>query len=306
MLWQANPHARADVVNFHVAFNLALVVAFVGLLDPAARLLAMALPGRQRKANLMAEPLYLEQAMLDTSYLALTNASREALRMGDRVDSMLRLLLQAITANDLVALQQLARDGKVLDRLQEALKAYLTQLGTDGLSDTDATRHSHILDFAVNLGHAGDIIEHGLADAASRKLKRGIVLHSEDEADLRSFHACVLEHLKLAMASLMTGDRRSAQSLLDAKRHLNAMERTVGRRHLNRLEARQKTDLESSTLYLAILRDLRRVNSHLSAVAYDILGLAHGREAADESLAREKEPVAEIGTIGADETTPPA
>jgi phosphate:Na+ symporter len=296
MLWQANPNPTADVVNFHIAFNLALAIAFVGLLDPAARLLA--LPERLKKADHMAAPMYLEETVLDAPYLALTNASREAPRMGDLVDAMLRLLLQAVTANDQEGLKQLARNGKALDGLQEALKAYLTQLGTDGLSDADATRHSHILDFAVNLGHAGDIIERGLADTSSRKLKRAIALHPEDEADLRSFHAYVLEDLKLAMASFMTEDRRSAQGLLDAKRHLNAMERTVERRHLGRLKARQ-SDLEASTLYMAILRDLRRVNSHLSAVAYDVLGLTDAQEAADEPPTGEKEPVAEVRTIGA-------
>jgi phosphate:Na+ symporter len=298
LLWQANPHPSADVVDFHIAFNLALAVGFVGILDPAARVLAIVLPEQPKKADSMAGPLYLEEAVRDVPYLALINASREALRMGDLVDAMLRLLLQALVANDLEALKELARNGKALDGLQEAVKAYLTQLGTDQLSDADARRHSHILEFSVNLGHAGDIIERGLADAASRKMKREIVLHPEDEADLRSFHACVLEDLRLAMASLMTEDRRSSQSLLDAKRNLNAMERAVRRRHLNRLEGRPKGDLEASTLYLAILRDLRRVNSHLAAVAYDVLGLSDAQEAADEPAARDNEPITDVPAIG--------
>lgn len=299
VLWQANSHPAADVVNFHVAFNLALTVVFVGLLDPAARLLTIALPERQKKAERVAEPLHLDEAALDTPYLALANASREALRMGDLVNSMLRLLLQAITMNDPEALKELARNGSALDRLQAAVKAYLTQLGTDGLPNSDAIRHSQILDFVVNVGHAGDIIERGLADAASRKLKRGIVLPAEDDADLRSFHTCVLDDLKLAMASFITEDHRSAQSLLDAKRYLNVMERAVGRRHLSRLEGRPKEDLEASTLYLAILRDLRRVNSHLSAVAYDVLGMTDAPGIADESAVRDNEPVVESGMIGA-------
>jgi phosphate:Na+ symporter len=83
----------------------------------------------------------------------------------------------------------------------------------------------------------------------------------------------VLEDLKLAASTFMTEDPRSAQSLLDAKRRLNAMERATGRRHLGRLEAAQPGGLEGSTLHLAILRDLRRVNPHVSTIAYDVLGL---------------------------------
>ncbi len=171
-------------------------------------------------------------------------------------------------------LKELVHTGKALDRLLEALKAYLTQLGTDGLSEADVQRHGHVLDFAVNLGHAGDIIERSLADAAARKAKRGLSLTKEDEADLRAFHGRVLDDLRLASSTFMAEDARSAQSLLDAKRGLNAMERAAGRRHLGRLEARTPGGLEGSTLYLAILRDLRRVNSHVSIIAYDALGLA--------------------------------
>jgi phosphate:Na+ symporter len=283
-LWQLDPDPAASVVNFHIAFNLVLAIAFVGLLDPAARLLTRAMPERQTKTAETAQPLYLGEAALDTPYLALTNASREALRMADLVEAMLRRLLEALIGNDAEAAKELARMGKTLDRLQDALKAYLTQLGTDGLSEVDAQRHGHVLDFAVNLGHAGDIVEHNLADAASRKAKRSLMLAKEDDADLRSFHFHVLEDLKLATATFMTEDERSARTLLDAKRQLNAMERASGRRHLNRLEVRPPGGFEASTLYLAILRDLRRVNSHVSAIAYDVLGMVDSPETHDEPM----------------------
>jgi phosphate:Na+ symporter len=282
-LWHINPNPAASVVNFHIAFNLTLAIVFIGLLDPASRLLMRAMPEKRRKAADAGQPLYLDEAVLDTPYLALTNASREALRMADLVDAMLRRLLQAVTGNDAEAIKALLGIGKALDRLQESLKSYLTQLGTDGLSEIDAQRHAHVLDFAVNLGHAGDIIERSLADAASRKAKRGLVLAREDEADFRAFLGRVLDDLRLATATFMTEDIRSAQTLLDAKRQLNAVERATGRRHLHRLAAGSPEGLEASTLHLAILRDLRRVNSHVSTIAYDVLGFADPQENQEEA-----------------------
>jgi phosphate:Na+ symporter len=293
-LWRINPNPAAAIVDFHILFNLSLAVVVVGLLDPAANLLTRVLPDRKKTGD-PAQPLYLEDTALDTPYLALTNASREALRTADLVEAMLRQFLKAVTGNDQEAIKQLARDGKALDRLQEALKAYLTQLGTDALSEPDAQRHDHVLDFVVNLGHAGDIIEHSLADAAARKARRGLVLTQDDAVDLDTFHSRVLEDLKLAASTLMTEDPRSAQRLLDAKRQLNAMERATGRRHLARLEARQPGGMEASTLYLAILRDLRRVNSHVSAIAYDVLGLDDSLEARDEPTADAAEQFADGG-----------
>ncbi len=278
-LWRLDPDPSASVVNFHIAFNLVLAIVFVGVLDPVSRLLVRALPDKKAKANEAAQPLYLEEGALDTPYLALTNASREALHMADLVEAMLRRLLEALAGNDADAIKDLARTGKALDRLQEALKAYLTQLGTDGLSETDARRHGLVLEFAVNLGHAGDIIERGLADIATRKAKRGLAFTKEDAADLHDFHGRVLDDLRLAASTFMTEDPRSAQTLLDAKRHLNAMERASGRRHLGRLEAGR---MDASTLHLAVLRDLRRVNSHVASVAYDVLELTDPFDAGQE------------------------
>jgi phosphate:Na+ symporter len=189
-LWQSDPDPAAAIVNFHVAFNIVLAVVFVGLLGPAARLLTLALPDRKIMADDPALPQYLDEAALDTPYLALTHASREALRMADLVELMLRRLLQSVISNDQSALKDLARN-KALDRLQKAVKAYLTHLGTDSLSDTDSQRHAHILDFVVNLGHAGDIIERGLADAAMRKTKRGLLLPKMTQPiSTRSISAC--------------------------------------------------------------------------------------------------------------------
>jgi Na+/phosphate symporter len=51
---------------------------------------------------------------------------------------------------------------------------------------------------------------------------------------------------------------------------LNPIERATGRRRLNRLEAHALGGLEASKLHLAILGDLRRVNSHVSAIGYGL------------------------------------
>lgn len=285
-------NASEAVVDFHILFNLTLMLVFVWFLDPVALLLKRILPAKQKSTD-VTDPLYLDETALDTPYLALTNASREALRMADLVEVMLCQFNKVATDGNPEAIKDLVRAGKVLDRLQEAVKAYLTQLGTDGLSPTDGERHAHVLDFAVNLGHAGDIIERSLAVAASRKAKRGLVMPAEDSDDLTTFVTLVREDLRMAGSTFMTEDTRSANRLLERKRQLNAMERATSRRHLARLKVRQPEELEASTVHLTMLRDLRRVNSQISGVAYDVLGLTDPSDqdgGSEQEIAVEQEP----------------
>jgi phosphate:Na+ symporter len=65
---------------------------------------------------------------------------------------------------------------------------------------------------------------------------------------------------------------------VNAKRRLNDFERNVTRDHLARLDG---SSLEASNLFLAALRDLKLVNSHLASIGYAVLG-----DRGDQALSR--------------------
>jgi phosphate:Na+ symporter len=283
LVWRLSASAGGAITDFHVAFNLVLALGFVGLLDPAARLLERVLP--DEKTDDASQPSYLESAGLGNPHLALTNASREALRMADLVEAMLRCLLQALTGGHSATLREIVPSRKALDQLREAVKAYLAQLATDGLDEADTRRRNHLLNFVVNLAHAGDIIEQSLAKRVERQIKRGFVLTEEDGADLKLLHARVLDNLRFATSVLMTRELRSAETLIEAKRALNAMEREIGRRHAGSLGS---GSIGANMAYLAILRDLRRISSHISAIAYDVIEVADWAEACDTAARRSR------------------
>jgi hypothetical protein len=85
--------------EFHIVFNVVLAAAFIGLLDPLASFLVKIFPEDRRPADLSA-PRYLDESALETPSLALANAARETLRMGDFVETMLRQVMVAIMTND--------------------------------------------------------------------------------------------------------------------------------------------------------------------------------------------------------------
>lgn len=264
------PFPGAQMVDFHIAFNVALGVIFVGLLGPAARLLARLLPAAA-VADDPGRPLYLAEGALETPYLALANAARETLRMGDLVEGMLLRFLDAVTGHDRAALDEAARLGKALDRLQDAVKAYLTRLGREEMAEQDGKRLREVMEFVVNLGHAGDIVERNLAEAARGKGKRQLSLPPADRKDLADYHRLVVDDLKLALSTFMAEDPRGARELVDAKRRMSELERAATRGHLARLVPGRPDALAASAVHLAALRDLKRINSHLSVIGYTVL-----------------------------------
>src|SRR5712671_221494 len=85
--WQ--PDLAKMTAEFHIAFNVATAIIFIGLLDGMARLLKKLLPNRVQETD-PSRPRYLDQSALETPSLALADAARETLHMGDHVEVMLR------------------------------------------------------------------------------------------------------------------------------------------------------------------------------------------------------------------------
>jgi phosphate:Na+ symporter len=62
-----------------------------------------------------------------------------------------------------------------------------------------------------------------------------------------------------------------ARQLLSEKVAFRDRERLAAEKHLDRLRSGRVESIETSSLHLDILRDLKRINSHLTSVAYPIL-----------------------------------
>lgn len=86
-------------------------------------------------------------------------------------------------------------------------------------------------------------------------------------AEIRGLHGRVVEQMRLAMTVFMTQDIRMARELVAEKDRIRAAEREAMESHLNRLRDGTLASIETSTLHLDILRDLKRINAHVTSVA---------------------------------------
>lgn len=266
-LWQWNSSPASAITAFHLGFNAVLAVACIGFLGPAARFLSWLFPEKLKHQAEVVRPLFLEAEALDTPYLALANAAREILRMGDLVDAMLRLVPAVLAKQDKATSAQATRLGRELETMHAAVKSYLAKLDRADLTERDTVRFSDLIEFAVNLGHAGDILVRRIVQAAARQ---GSAIDNIDHEALLRIHARVSSVLKLALSTMTTEDQRSARELIDAKREVNEAERTVSRDHLARLGGADEIALGASSPFLTTLRDLKTVNSHLASIGYAV------------------------------------
>lgn len=263
-------NARA-VADFHTAFNLILAALFLPLLTPYAALLRQMLPAKIDQSD-PRRPMYLDPAAQETPIVAIGGAVREALRLADVLEAMLLGLRDAFSRADRRQISETKRLDDILDKLNTAIKEYVTSLDPDSLSEADHQRVRDILIFSTNMEHAGDIIDKNLLGTASKRLRRGVTFSKAGEAQLLAMIDRVLGNLKMAASLFMTADDRVARLLVGEKEAFRNLEAEATQAHFGRLRERRVESFETSTMQLDVMRDLKNVNTHIvAAAAYPVL-----------------------------------
>ena len=217
------------------------------------------------------KPRYLEPEALETPAEALACATREALRIGDHVEDMLKRTIEVLANDDARLAREVEARDDLVDSLYEAVKLYVTAVTRQELDEPESRRAVEILTFTTNLEHVGDIIDRNLMELAAKKIKHRLRFSPAGFAEIRAIHAMVLANLRLALNVFITGDLELARQLLAQKVSLRSVEQAATEQHLARLASGRADTIESSSLHLDIVRDLKRINSHLTSIAYPIL-----------------------------------
>jgi phosphate:Na+ symporter len=258
------------VANAHTAFNIALAALFLPLAGLAARLLEQAI-SEPRAAPGEAKLLHLDETALSTPAVALAGASREVLRTADTVEVMLREVILAFETDAQDRVAAIRKLDDTVDRAQEQVKLYLTRLTRGPLNEADSRRAFDLILFTTNLEHVGDIIDKNLLELAAKKQRLKSSFSEEGWREISDLHARAVEQARLAVTVFVTRDAEMARQLVVAKDKVRAVERAATENHLRRLREGTLASLETSSLHLDILRDLKRIVAHLTDVAYPIL-----------------------------------
>ncbi|MQA57882.1 Na/Pi cotransporter family protein [Pseudomonas piscis] len=262
--------AQEVVIGFHLLYNTARCLLLLPSVSPMARLCAWLLPERAQE-NGRARPRHLDPTALVTPSLALANAARETLRIGDLVDSMLEAMGDVLRGKQTAITQELRALSDDVEALYSAIKLYLAQMPREDLSDQDSRRWAEIIELAINLKLASDLIERMLRKVQQQKTSQRRSFSEVGLEELTGLHAQLIANLRLGLSVFLSADPESARQLLREKRRFRAQERRLAHAHVSRLQRKIVQSIETSSLHLELIADMKRLNSLFCSSAYVVL-----------------------------------
>ncbi|WP_428944914.1 Na/Pi cotransporter family protein [Pantoea sp. FN060301] len=257
------------VIYFHVFYNVIRCLIMVPFTGPMAGL-CQRLIQDEPETDPRLKPRHLDSSALDTPALALANAARETLRMGDVLEQMLSTFSKVVHG-ELRQEREIRKLDDDVDTLYTAIKLYLARMPKEDLPEADSRRWAETIEMAVNLEMAGDILERMSGEVADKSLTAGRAFSEEGMGELDALLEQLTANLRLSLSVFLSRDITSAKRLRRAKHRFRITNRRYSHKHVERLHHQNVQSIETSSLHLGLLGDMKRLSSLFCAVAYSVL-----------------------------------
>ena len=246
-----------QIANAYTLAKAGMLLGFVGFTGQLARLAERLVP--ERPGERAAEPAYLDEDVLNAPSVALELARKETCRLGERVLEQIDRVVPAVLEGSPGQLRDLAERDEDVDRLHDAILAYLRRIDDDPLSSAEGEQITRLINVASSLELTGDIVERDLVRIGLRRIEEGVPLSDATRRVVTDFHATVRGLYADALTAFATDDPALAQQVLEAKPEVDAMLERAARHHAERLGADAPQRVAAYARGTETLEHLRRL-----------------------------------------------
>jgi len=263
--------AGHQALYLHLLFNLVLLVVSLPLVGPLMRISKMMVPDAPQR---QAEGVWhsaLDPSVQDQPKRAFACAQSELVKMGHRIEIMLRATIGLFDRYDSATAKAQRAELQALSQMSLDIRTYLSRVRSRDPDENTSNRAFELSGIAVNLEAGADVIARKMVDLARLKDAENLDFSSEGRRELSDFHDVVLRNVQHGISVLMSEDIGLARDLVEQKEQVRDLEQHLQRKHLKRLRKGLAETFETSAIHLDLLRALKMLNTSFAMIAYPLL-----------------------------------
>ena len=262
--------SQLKVLNFHLVFNAAVLLAGVILLTPASGFAAILLPEKQDADELSIRSV-LDLSVQNEPARAFACVRRELVDMGNRIENMLRDAMDLFENYDENIAERLRAEQRNIAKITFDLRVYLSGIRSDDPSEDTGTRAFDFAGIATNLESGADAIGRKIVTLAKRMHHDRTHFSEDGRHELMDFYDKVLRNIQQGILVLMSEDVQTARELVAQKEMIRELNQKLERKHLTRLRQGLTETIETSAIHIDLLRSLKVLNTGFAMIAYPLL-----------------------------------
>ncbi len=268
---------KGGIANFHTIFNIATTC----ILLPFSRLLAKLAEitikeGKADDDETDETAKNLDERLLISPAVALEQVKESVKRMGVLAYKNCRDAIKMFEKHDLKLLDRIKSREDTIDKMEDAISAYLVKLADKELTEDESrivSENLHVLseferigDYAINLTEQSDAL-----------YEKGINFSEKAKSELKIVSEAILEIIQLATDTYDTSSKELAVKIEPLEETIDMMVESLKRKHIKRLK-KGKCTVECGVNFLEVLTNIERMSDHCSNIAVYVLGYKMGME----------------------------
>lgn len=254
--------APRQIANAHTLFNILTSIALMPFVRYLVGLATWLVPGI---ADAFAPgPRYLDRRFLLTPALAISQARKEALRMGKYALESLEFVFRGTMNNEDSVNQRMVSREQNINGLERAITDYLAELATQELSEQDSRRVADLLLVTKDIERVGDHAE-SIARLAEEKAEAEIIFSTEATAELWEMFGVVERAISGALDVIEKGVEDPDVAVHGLENQLDVMEKNLRAAHVKRLTERVCTPA-AGIIFLDIASHFERIGDHAANI----------------------------------------
>lgn len=260
LIERTSPDLPRQIANAHTIFNVSvslMLFPFVQQIAALARRMAPDEPMKRRERV----TVYIDEMQYAVPAVAITEAGRELVRLGEVTAEMLELSCGALLGKDTSDAQRvLVLEDQVVDRVTNELENFVNNLLLTELTQAQHKRAFQIKNLLIDIERVGDMAE-DIAIFALDKMERDIPFSDAALSELTQLSRFAHTIYSESLRAFRDSDAALALAVCNAEGEFDIMYWQVRETHIRRT----KDGLchpEANVIFTETLRLLERVSDH--------------------------------------------
>ena len=258
-----------QIANAHTLFNIINVLLLLPFNKLIVKLALKLVPEVEEEDDDLKVIKYIDDRMIETPSIALSNVLKETLRMGKKSKEAFKASMDSLEERSVEKIKlTFKREGLVND-LQKSILNYLLKLSKSPLHLDSMETVDSLFHIVNDIERIGDHSEN-IAELSQEVIDLEIKFSEEGAKDLKEMYLKVMSAYTYALEAMETSNADLAYKVIRLEEQVDMMEKVCRNNHLQRLN-KGNCSIDGGVLYLDIVTNLERIADHSLNIAQKVL-----------------------------------
>jgi phosphate:Na+ symporter len=262
------PYIARHIANTHTLFNVVNTLVFLPFIGLLATIASKLVSGTESELDVQLK--YIDNRMLETPPLALSQARAETVRMADIAKSCLNRTIDFLHRNDLRMLKDLRKTEDMLDMLQKEIINFLVAISQCPVTQEASKEISSLMHMVNDLEKIGDYCEN-LWEQNERKIDKKAKFSDMANEEIATLAAKTMEFLEFVTRALEERNVGIEEQAHAMENCIDELEDQYRRHHITRLNTGECAVIPG-LIFIDMLHNFEKIGDHTHSISRAIVG----------------------------------